>query len=718
MRKNQKLGLIVVCLLLVLVVGLAIGWNRDVDKPTIKLSPTTQVEYMVDAPSMSLDEAEQHRATRFSELTTIEETMRLPSEFDQTEALYVIAGRANVRQLQGLIQQALRIKDLTDRRAALVILFMRLADLDPQLAVQSAEQLQNAIGGNIEWSIWRAWSRSNLEEALLAATQLQPYSRKERAAQEMYFAHGVYNSDETDRIEEMLGIAPSRWARRHYAINLAMQSPGSAIEFVNSVRPETDQRYIASELGAYMGNNYSQSALQYADSLRALSARKTYREAALRAVASASPRIILDRWLSDKAGRRGDDPIDTAFGQLAQNDFESARLYWEQIDDLEMKAKLSRVIVAHIGNEDPIAALEWAREAEAQGLKDVLVSAVAELAKIDPITALDAVQSLPRNKRWANLIGLVIGQLTDLDPQLAVTRIGELGDASTRMIANSHMLMRWAEVDTEAAVAYVVDNQHEIDDHILRQYANAASLLDPDLVIGYLPQLKPNIASQWMNAVVQKLVKDRPYAQVINFIDQYSHLEQYTELQAKLVNHLQYSDQDKAIALTRNMQAGLQRDGALSNLVMGTAETDPREASALLSLIVDENIGNRAVGTLVHTWKREDPSAVRSWIKTLANGRIRDHAIASLSTGRGELQRDDISLINSIKDSKLRQQTLLDKLVSIAGSNQQEAREFATQSELNEEDARRLQQVINDCFHHRAGDPSKYSSCLGRYFAE
>jgi hypothetical protein len=74
-----------------------------------------------NVPTMSREAAESHRATRYSEIHSIEDTLALPGDFAQTEALYTLAGRSDSSGIQNLIFQANGIADPSDRKAALQI---------------------------------------------------------------------------------------------------------------------------------------------------------------------------------------------------------------------------------------------------------------------------------------------------------------------------------------------------------------------------------------------------------------------------------------------------------------------------------------------------------------------------------------------------------------------------------------------------------------------
>lgn len=195
-------------------VSLTIGYNIGRIPVASKALPvskfTPALRKVMNEPRVSTKETQTQRETRFANLNTIAQTLTLTSEFDQTEALYVIAGRSDVSNLIKLIKQASQIASVSDRKGALGILFSRLVQLDPHMAVDLAGQPALEGYTYVESTIWRGWSRTNLEQALAAAVLLAPQARKNKAAQEMYWAHGIYNTLQTKRIEEVLNIPPSR----------------------------------------------------------------------------------------------------------------------------------------------------------------------------------------------------------------------------------------------------------------------------------------------------------------------------------------------------------------------------------------------------------------------------------------------------------------------------------------------------------------------------
>ena len=106
----------------VLVAGIAIGsgaaWLilNDDSSPDV-------VRDIVAVTQMTVDEGDKHREQSFEQLLTVEQVLALPTRFMRSEALHVLAGRSDSAAIQGLIFEANRVSDDSDRENALLILF-------------------------------------------------------------------------------------------------------------------------------------------------------------------------------------------------------------------------------------------------------------------------------------------------------------------------------------------------------------------------------------------------------------------------------------------------------------------------------------------------------------------------------------------------------------------------------------------------------------------
>ena len=108
---------------------------------------------------------------------SIEETLRLDNDFDQSVALYMLLSDANEEFVLDLIDQAKDIKQLSERNEALSIIFSRYAAIDPAGAFLQAQEFQGTTRSRLYGHVFRYWSKSDLESALASAKLLNPTDR-------------------------------------------------------------------------------------------------------------------------------------------------------------------------------------------------------------------------------------------------------------------------------------------------------------------------------------------------------------------------------------------------------------------------------------------------------------------------------------------------------------------------------------------------------------
>ena len=131
--------------------------------------PSEVVRDITDVPKVTEAVADQHREERYANLKSATEIMALPTEFARLEAMYALAGRSGSAAVQDLIFEADRVADVQQRESLLNVLFYRLTELDPRSALALTQVDSFKKTRSLEQTVWRAWARSDLDDALFAA---------------------------------------------------------------------------------------------------------------------------------------------------------------------------------------------------------------------------------------------------------------------------------------------------------------------------------------------------------------------------------------------------------------------------------------------------------------------------------------------------------------------------------------------------------------------
>ena len=659
-----------------------------------EVAPTI-IRDIVRVPAMSTVEAATHRAQRFESLTTVEETLRLPSDFDQTEALYVLAGRSDSAGVQDLIHQTLRVADASDRSAGLSILFSRLTDIDPHSAVAMAGQSPFRAERSIESAIWRTWARRDLDKALEAVLNLSSISRRNDAAQVIYGAYGLAENDKTRHIEEVLGVPPSSWTKRQYLQSLAADSPFAAVDYLNKL-PLEEQRSAAWSLGDYIGRANLPMAESLISMISNAATRAGYEQSIYRAMGNSDPAKLLDRWLADPTSQKYGAGVQTAIAQLAQSDFEQAMAYYNATDNLQTRRAFGHAIIQALALDDPMRALDWARQEDSDGRRSLYQQAIVLISQANPEVALAAAQSIENPAEKMSTLSNIIGTLANSDPAAAVSALDQMPDGDYKNQAAQRLLMHWVRNDAAAATEWAIDNSERYGTHLLSNVASMLVRQDPQAAINLLPRLDEQTANNLSLQIVQSLADHQSLAAAESFVAAYKNSPQYEQMYAALIPQIVQQDPARAVQIANGMSPGTVRDNVYAQLVMQSAQTSPRQAIAWIDAIDDPGSRTGAVKALTSIWYRSDPVAANRWVSYLPSGATRDDAIAAMINSSQNYSNTQVDLINSIDDPAKRSQALVGFVTQLSRLDYPQAMKLLESMQLGDLERAQIKAVIQN----------------------
>lgn len=649
-----------------------------------------------DVPQITMDETEAHRADRFASLTTLEDTLTLPSDFAQTEALYVLAGRANSAEVQNLIFQATRIADTSDRRAAMSILFSRLADIDPHSAVAIAGQAPFTEDQWVEGSFWRNWSRLNLDAALAAARQLTPASRKQRAAQAIYAAHGFGGNDITAHIERELGIAPDRWVKSQYLESLAAESPESAIAYAMELASLGERLEALGTLGAFLGRTSPRTAERYGRLIENRQLRDQYQVAVSNALAYSDPALVIDRWLANPGSAAFAGSVSTALTQLANSDLEAAMAYFDAVSDPQFRPMLASGILQSMARSDPRKALEWARENDRGNNRQLLMQAISIVSTNDPALALEAVSAYEPAAERDNLLAMVISSTVQSDPDLAVAALDQMPGGRQKNRAAQQLVSAWSQIDAKAAMTWALAHRSEYGERMVGEVSGMFIHQYPRDAIQLLPSLDAQTASTWSRQIVGVLATYESVSAAQAFVDQYKGTPDYPAMQAALIPQIAIQDPQLAKTMADQLPPGNDRDNVVASLIAQRAATDPHEALAWAETIAGDERRQSAMATVVMSWSYSDPAAANRYVSTLRPGSTRDMAIMALMNSAGESDPAMLRLIETIGDEQTRSQAKLSYAYRLARFDAAGAQALLDDLDLSDEERQQFDNVMQN----------------------
>ena len=644
---------------------------------------------LVERDGVTAEAVETMREARFSTVRTIEDTLALPTDFAETEALYVLAGRSNASELQDLIYQAARIREQQDRNYAISILLGRLTELDPRSAVAIAASPLLEGRYPHERQVWVAWARLDFDAALDAARETSG-ERRHRVAQALYSSQRQVDPLRDDSIFEVLGARVSPEVLSERVAWLAEESPADAVRYIESLTMSSAQRRavqaLAASLSGRLASDGQSAARAVADLFGSPALRMQFLNGVRYQASQHDPEAVLSELQASGKlrGPRGVDQALSAIGQLAMRDPERARAFVDQLDGVQAKYAIQSVAFM-MAEVDPAGTLEWVRARDDSPDQLVLVGVLTQLASSNPELALTEVESIGNPVVRERAVAGIVQTAATVDPEKASTLLTMLDNSPYyRRQALRQIATQWATMDLDGALAWQSRLPEEERSRVLQQMADSLVYTDIDAAMTLLPGLDEAGARGLASTIVGALGQQRSYDEAMAFVDRYRGQPVYDGLKIQAITSLAASDPDRAMAVLRGMQRTGQHDQVIGHIAQRAAATDPDKALRWSDGIADENVRSHTRATIVQNWLANDPARALQWFNALPAGAERDNIAAAAASSLGKTDPQAArQLLDNIGDPALRSQALANYAMETYASDPVTAERLLNEADID-----------------------------------
>ena len=281
-----------------------------------------------------------------------------------------------------------------------------------------------------------------------------------------------------------------------------------------------------------------------------------------------------------------------------------------------------RQIAEHWVLVDPLGALAAAAELPGSGMfGDLRPFLVQRWAELDGEAARAWVLGQPDSPARRDMLGTLARAIAARDPQSALALARTLEGVDRRQVLEA-ALTAWAQTDALAALAAL----EELRDEGVPQGAQFG------IVAGWAQQ-DPRAAFEW--AVAQKITMENFPLAIIPL-----------QLMAQ-------SDPKEALRLAEQLE-GMRRQHAIGAVVGAWADTDPRAAAAWLESA--EGDLSSAVGAVAYSYSQASPAEAFDWLQALPKEN-QFLAVHSWASAAAQWSPDEASgMIADIDDAELRTQ--------------------------------------------------------------
>ncbi|MEM9531632.1 MAG: hypothetical protein AAGA23_11990 [Pseudomonadota bacterium] len=585
--------------------------------------------------------------------------LALPTDFDQTLALYSIAGEADLAGLRQYMEDSLSIALENERNAALSILFMRYGDLDPDGAIAQFEALGLTGNSTVLYPLFSSWSKQDLDGAITRARSLNFPRDRQTASRAIMRAHASESPETIQRIASDLNtslasLGPQALAARARTEPMAAARTALALEDANA------RRQALGWIASTWAESDVDAALRFAKTITNPADQTAFRYTALARLAERDPETLLARLgdgprtpqdnglattammhlarknperalnlaLEQTPGQR-QSAVQRVFSSWAQADPRAAAEGLETATDLTAQERLQAAgqVVSQLAQADPEAALTWASQLDRESPQaNHWYTAIASVPQLDHELAWSIVDQEPSAVRRGAMTVAVLGKMAEMDPLGAVDRLEALPAGENRSNAISGIAQQWIQHDPASAMDWLLSLGAQERSNAVTQLGWSLAQLDLDLAASYLPDLSEQEAQHWLGSLMHHYLQRSPF-DAAAWLEQYPNIQGHGERMGQVAAALASQDPRAAWKLVDEIEERRQRDRAMAQLAAGWSQADPRGAGKWWHRLEDADQTGDVLGSLVSGWASVDPDGARKWILRLKEDAHRDQAL-------------------------------------------------------------------------------------------
>ena len=562
----------------------------------------------------------------------------IPSDFEQTAALYNLLRRADRERVEGLLIEAEALRPRREALAAKAIIYSRLAEIAPIAAVDRA--LSEKPGPHDYLArVFSAWAKHDLEAALAHVRTLPPGRRAIAAAGVLEVSDSLAPERraalagdfslqrrlaELEALEEAQGDLALAWqaASAEPALDARMlKLQAIAVRWVEADPQTALTAALALPSGAAASGLLARMIERWAalDSDAALAwvigqpdspAHAEALAAVARVVAADDPHRALalaDRF--DGAARRR--TLEATFQAWAAVDAPAAMAALAGLEGPSAPPGAQYDIIHNWAEADPMAAFEWAR-AQKQTLENMNLAIIPlqVLARSAPEQALALAEELGE-PRLAQALDAITGAWATTDPEAAAAWVAAAGPEVQQAAVT--VAYAYAQASPSQAIKWAERLPAETRRLALPSVVQAIALESPDEASDFVATIRDQtMRTAASSALVTAWAQTEP-EDANRWIARNATAEERPRLLAQVFGMWGHVDRDGAASALRRMRRQEDRDHATLALIITAAYEDPDFAEDLYRGIRAEGTKREAAQMLFSQFSQDDPERAKRY---------------------------------------------------------------------------------------------------------
>lgn len=459
-----------------------------------------------------------------TEQPTLADINALSSDFEQTLGLYELMRDMSPNDLLALLDEASLITG-PDYVAATSIIVGRLAELDPEKALERA--LNSATLAQPAWihAIFASWSRLDADAARDALDSLPtgfaPIAQR-----------GINRSS---------AIVQTPLATIGVSASSVFTSPGVGIHAPTGLAANTDlptawqeamniadsqQRVQAlAQIAVQWSLTDPQAALQASEAMPADGMRQAIQQQIVMRWAQSEPRAVFEWVRNAPQTRQTTNMMQAAVQVLAQTDFAEAQLLVDSLEPAQGdQARLG--LLTQWAQQDIEGLKSWLASQTNQRVRQQAIQQVTvQLVNEDPQAARNWLADLPESESAMGTT-IAVAMLANMDINRAAEFVDSIDQTQARNVAAQSLIQQWSRFSPDDAAEWIEnqggDRRPELYRSLTQSWGNnapdealafAERLLDASerdhALAGVLPFLSEDQQQQTMNQIQDDEVRNQ-----------------------------------------------------------------------------------------------------------------------------------------------------------------------------------------------------------------
>ena len=229
--------------------------------------------------------------------------------------------------------------------------------------------------------------------------------------------------------------------------------------------------------------------------------------------------------------------------EIAESDPREALGLAEDLD-AGVRSNAIENVLRHWGRDDARAATAWldASQHKTHGTVAAVIRAYAEL---DAQEAFDWLQAQPVEVQRQSA-SVIVAHLAEESPQAALEMIDDIDDPNTASHASSQLVYRWAQHDPRAAVRAITRMRSDSRPDLYRNAFRVWSRYDTDAATAFLGQIPASGRDPAIEAVMQQVLSDGEVESAQSLFDRIVDAESRRNAARTMYFHFLRTDPERA----------------------------------------------------------------------------------------------------------------------------------------------------------------------------